>query len=72
MEEKEKKSIVSVELEPISDEVINETESLLSKDEQRDEDGMRTKKDSKKEGLFFLIFLNSFFSHQSFIIIKID
>ncbi|VDK75755.1 unnamed protein product, partial [Onchocerca ochengi] len=36
-------------LEPTSDEAINETESLLSKDEQGGDDGIKTKKGSKKE-----------------------
>ncbi|VDO59751.1 unnamed protein product, partial [Onchocerca flexuosa] len=36
-------------LEPTSDEAINETESLLSKDEQGGDDGIKAKKGSKKE-----------------------
>lgn len=44
--------IIATELEPTSDEITNETESLLSKEEQGGDDGIRTKKGSKKEGLF--------------------
>ncbi|EFO21403.1 hypothetical protein LOAG_07087 [Loa loa] len=39
----------SERFEPAPDEVINETESLLSKDEQGGDDGIKTKKGSKKE-----------------------